>query len=48
MVEEAHLKAAGVKDPAKWIDAVRATCEEFEINTPKPIVTGKQIGRAHV
>jgi len=39
MVEEAHLKAAGVKDPAKWIDAVRVTCEEFEINTPQRIAS---------
>jgi putative chitinase len=39
MVEASHLKAAGVKDPAKWLEAVRATCEEFEINTPKRIAS---------
>ena len=39
MVEEKHLKAAGVKDPAKWIDAVKATCEEFQINTPQRIAS---------
>lgn len=39
MVEEQHLKAAGVKDPAKWLEAVRATCEEFDINTPKRIAS---------
>ena len=32
-----HLKATKVKDPAKWIDAIVATCEEFEINTPQRI-----------
>lgn len=32
-----HLKAAKVKDPAKWIDAIVATCQEFEINTPQRI-----------
>ena len=31
------LVAAGVKDPAKWIDAVVETCAEFEINTPQRI-----------
>lgn len=39
MVEEQHLKAAGVKDVAKWLEAVRATCEEFEINTPQRIAS---------
>ena len=39
MVEETHLKAAGVKFPAKWLEAVRATCEEFEINTPQRIAS---------
>ena len=39
MVEEQHLKAAGVKDPSKWLDAVRATCEEFEINSPQRIAS---------
>ena len=32
-----HLKAAKVKYPAKWIDAIVATCQEFEINTPQRI-----------
>ena len=32
-----HLQAAKVKDPAKWIDAVVQTCQEFEINTPQRI-----------
>lgn len=32
-----HLKAAKVKDPAKWIDAIVSTCQEFEINTPQRI-----------
>lgn len=31
------LVAAGVKDPAKWLDAVVETCVEFEINTPQRI-----------
>lgn len=31
------LEAAGVKDPAKWHDAVVQTCVEFEINTPQRI-----------
>jgi putative chitinase len=31
------LAAAKIKDPAKWLDAVVATCEEFEINTPQRI-----------
>ena len=35
MIELKHLQAAGVKDPAKWLDAVNATCQEFEINTPQ-------------
>lgn len=39
MIEEAHLKAAGVKDPAKWLEAVRTTCAEFEINTPQRIAS---------
>lgn len=33
----ADLQAAKVKDPAKWLDAVVATCQEFEINTPQRI-----------
>jgi putative chitinase len=39
MVEERHLKAAGVKDPAKWLEAVQKTCDEFEINTPQRIAS---------
>lgn len=39
MVEEKHLKAAGVKDPAKWLEAIQATCQEFEINTPQRIAS---------
>ena len=39
MVEEKHLKAAGVKDPAKWLEAVQKTCEEFGINTPQRIAS---------
>lgn len=31
------LASAKIKDPAKWLDAVVATCEEFEINTPQRI-----------
>ena len=32
-----HLAAAGVKDPAKWIDAIVATCDEFAINTKERV-----------
>ena len=32
-----NLVAAGVKDPAKWIDAVVSVCQEYEINTPQRI-----------
>jgi len=39
MIEEKHLKAAGVKDPAKWLEAVQKTCDEFEINTPQRIAS---------
>ena len=39
MIEEKHLKVAGVKDPAKWLGAVQKTCEEFEINTPQRIAS---------
>ena len=31
------LLAVGVKDPAKWLDAIVETCVEFEINTPQRI-----------
>jgi putative chitinase len=33
----ANLQAAKVKNPEKWIDAVVATCQEFEIDTPQRI-----------
>jgi putative chitinase len=33
----ADLQAAKIKNPEKWLDAVVATCEEFEINTPQRI-----------
>jgi putative chitinase len=32
-----HLEAAGVKEPAKWLDAIVATCQEFGIDTDKRI-----------
>lgn len=32
-----QLQAAKVKDPAKWLDPVGATCVEFQINTPQRI-----------
>jgi len=35
--ESPLLVTAGVKDPAKWLDAVVETCVEFEINTPQRI-----------
>ena len=33
----ADLQAAKIKNPEKWIDAIVATCEEFEINTPQRV-----------
>jgi len=33
----ADLQAAKIKHPEKWLDAVVATCQEFEINTPQRI-----------
>lgn len=39
VIEEKHLRAAGVKDPAKWLEAVQKTCDEFEINTPQRIAS---------
>jgi putative chitinase len=33
----ADLQAAKVKDPAKWLEAIVQTCQEFEINTPQRI-----------
>jgi putative chitinase len=38
-IEEKHLKAAGVKDPAKWLEALQKTCDEFEINTPQRVAS---------
>lgn len=35
--EVKHLAAGGVKEPEKWIKAIQATCERFQINTPKQI-----------
>lgn len=35
--ESPLLVAAGVRDPAKWLDAVVETCVEFEITTPQRI-----------
>jgi putative chitinase len=32
-----QLQAAKVKDPAKWLDAVGATCVEFKIDTPQRV-----------
>ena len=34
-----HLKAAKVKNPEKWIDAIVDACREFEINTPERIAS---------
>jgi putative chitinase len=33
----ANLQAAKIKNPEKWIDAVVATCKEFDITTPQRI-----------
>jgi putative chitinase len=33
----ADLQSAKIKDPAKWLDAVGATCVEFQINTPQRV-----------
>jgi len=33
----ADLQAAKIKHPEKWLDAVVATCQEFEINTPQRV-----------
>ena len=35
--ELADLQAAKIKDPAKWLEVVRITCREFEINTPQRV-----------
>jgi putative chitinase len=37
IVERKHLEAVGVKDPDKWISAVRAACDRFQINTDKRV-----------
>ena len=34
-----QLQAAKIKNPEKWIDAIIATCQEFEINTPQRIAS---------
>ena len=34
-----QLKAAKVKNPEKWIDALVDTCRDFEINTPERIAS---------
>ena len=34
-----HLKAAKIKNPEKWIDALVDTCRDFEINTPERIAS---------
>jgi len=39
MITIAQLQAAKIKNPEKWIDAVEATCQEFEINTPERIAS---------
>lgn len=31
------LRAAKIKNPEKWLDAVIATCQEFEIDTPQRV-----------
>jgi putative chitinase len=33
------LQAAKIKNPEKWLEAVVATCQEFEINTPERIAS---------
>jgi putative chitinase len=33
----ADLQAAKIKNAEKWLDAVVATCQEFEINTPQRV-----------
>ena len=33
----ADLQSAKIKNPEKWIDAIVATCQEFEINTPQRV-----------
>jgi putative chitinase len=33
----ADLQAAKIKNPEKWLTAIVATCQEFEINTPQRV-----------
>lgn len=37
IVERKHLEAVGVKEPDKWLSAVRAACDKFQINTDKRV-----------
>jgi putative chitinase len=39
MITIAQLQAAKIKNHEKWLDAVEATCQEFEINTPERIAS---------
>lgn len=39
MITIAQLQAAKIKNPEKWLEAVEATCQEFEINTPERIAS---------
>ena len=34
-----QLQVAKIKNPEKWIDAIIATCQEFEINTPQRVAS---------
>lgn len=36
-VEIKHLEAVGVKEPQKWLGAIRAACDKFQINTDKRV-----------
>lgn len=37
IVEIKHLQAVGVKEPEKWLGAIRAACDKFQINTDKRV-----------
>ena len=37
IVEIKHLESVGVKEPEKWLGAIRAACEKFQINTDKRV-----------
>ena len=39
MITISQLQAAKIKNPEKWLEAVEATCQEFEINTPERIAS---------